>query len=73
MFCEGSCEDVAHRSKGATRLPSFQQEPFLLPSGCQQLKRKRNFRVRKKEKTENLKTQAGIGVPKPSVTEVKIV
>ena len=29
--------------------------------------------MRKKEETENLKTQAEIGIPKPSVTEVKIV
>ena len=38
-----------------------------------ELKRIRNSGMRKKEKTENLKTQAGIGIPKPSVTEVKIV
>ena len=40
---------------------------------CIELKRKRNFGMRKKEKTEKLKTQAGIGIPKPTVTEVKIV
>ena len=38
-----------------------------------ELKKIWNYGMRKKEKTENLNTQAGIGIPKPSVTEVKIV